>query len=291
MFFSGSNISSNEWRFSLNFAKNISEVKELPAELEHIDIMGLLGGTEHWFRAYPGGPIGIFEVSAPEIYIDVDGVEHTVVNSQGIPKLAGEGYVEYGKSEYDFISGISSDLTFFKIISINAAIDYRHGGLMHSRTAGMVYFTGTTPITLYNDRNPFIVPNSVMQTGIDADGNPVYVENTRTVIYDDLGGSANSYWDRGGSLVGGHEMVDKTFFKLRQASIRFTMPKKWSNKLHLGYASFSIIGSNLLIWTPDGNNFIDPELTTYGNDLRADFGEFGATPSIRTLGCNLTVKF
>ena len=280
-----------EWRFSLNFAKNISEVKELPEELEHVIIMGLLGGTEYWFRAYPGGPIGIFEMSAPEIYIDDAGVEHTVVNSQGVPKLANEGYIEYGKSEHDFISGISTDLTLFKVISFSAAVDYRHGGIMHSRTAGMVYFTGTTPTTLYNDRNPFIVPNSVMQTGIDSEGNPIYVENTRPVIYEDLGGSANSYWDRGGRQVGGHELLDKTFFKLRQASIRFTMPKAWSNKLRLGYASFSIIGSNLLLWTPEGNNFIDPELTTYGNDLTADFGEFGATPSIRSLGFNLTVKF
>ncbi len=280
-----------EWNFSVNFSKNRSELIELPPELEKVDIMGLLGGTEHWFRAYPGGPIGIFEVSAPKIYIDAEGVEHTVVNAQGVPDLSSEGYVDYGKSEYDFMTGFITEFTFYKFISISANVDYRQGGLMHSRTAGMGYFTGTTPISLYNDRQPFIVPNSVMQIGEDDNGEPIYVENTRPILNDNLGGAADSYWDRGGLLVGGHEMVEKTFVKLRSVNVRFSMPKKWITKMPIEGASFSVIGSNLLMWTVDDNNFIDPELTTYGNDLTADFGEFGAMPSIRSLGFNLTVKF
>jgi hypothetical protein len=162
---------------------------------------------------------------------------------------------------------------------------------MHSRTAGMVYFTGISPLTLYNDRQPHIVPNSVMAQGTNPDGSVKYVENTKPVLYDYLGGSADSYYDRGALLTGRHEIIKKDFVKLRSVSITYSLPHKWFNNFFLGGANVSIIGNNLLLWTPSENRFIDPELTTYGNDMTADFGEFGATPSIRTIGFNLTFKF
>ncbi len=279
------------WDFSVNFSINRSNVDKLPEELDHIDINGLLGGVEHWFRAYEGEPIGIFETSKPKIYTDPQGVRHPVVNKEGVPIFEDEGYVRSGKSENDFILGFSTGLRLYNSISINATVDWRQGGVMHSRTAGMVYFAGLAPQTLYNDRQPFIVPNSVMQTGVDANDNPIYVENTKPVIATSLGGSANSYFDRGALKSGEHEMVDKTFVKLRSLSIAYSLPQKWIQNTPFGDVSFSLVGTNLLLWTPKSNNIIDPELTTYGNDLSAEFGEFGATPSVRTIGFNLSFKF
>ena len=49
---------------------------------------------------------------------------------------------------------------------------------MYSGTADLLNFTGNAYNTTYNDRRPFNVPNSVIQTGIDANGKPVYAENT-----------------------------------------------------------------------------------------------------------------
>lgn len=283
----------------INFSINRSEVVDL-GEMEKYDLFGLLGGTEHYFRVYPrdslgtpgsGSPIGIFEITKPNVYIDENGEEHVIVNNQGIPTLADNGYIKWGKSEYDFMTGITISMTFFQLINLSTTIDWRQGGWMHSRTVGMTYFTGTTPVTLYNDRQPFIVPNSVYPAGVDDDGNTIYAENTYPVIYDVLGGSANSYWDLGGTAVGSHEMVTKTFVKLRDFSLTFNAPEKWVNKTPFGMMSFGIVGNNLLLWTPEENNFIDPELTTYGNDIYAEFGEFGATPSVRSIGFSLTFKF
>ena len=49
---------------------------------------------------------------------------------------------------------------------------------MYSRTKGVSYFTGNAMQTAYNSRNPWIVPNTVVQTGTDAQGKPVYEDNT-----------------------------------------------------------------------------------------------------------------
>ncbi|MBN2662232.1 MAG: SusC/RagA family TonB-linked outer membrane protein [Bacteroidales bacterium] len=283
--------------FIWNFSINRSEIIQL-GDMDVYSYTGLLGGTETWFRFYgrdslgnPGGPLGEFEVSKPEIWVDGDGVEHFVVNAQGTPKLAEEGYDRAGTSQPDFITGFTTELTLFKIFNVSATLDWHQGGIMYSRTAGMLYFTGITPTTLYNDRQPFIVPNSVVKIGEDGDGNPIYAENTRPVIQDNMGGMPDSYWDRGGTLVGKHELVDKTFIKLRDLVVSVSIPSKYLQKTPFGSASVGFVGNNLLIWTPSSNNIIDPEMTTFGNDLEAEFGEFGATPTIRSLGFNLTLKF
>jgi hypothetical protein len=48
---------------------------------------------------------------------------------------------------------------------------------------------------------------------------------------------------------------------------------------------------NLLLFTPSDNHFIDPELTTFGNDLNADYGEFSAAPTTRSFGASLRFTF
>jgi hypothetical protein len=53
----------------------------------------------------------------------------------------------------------------------------------------------------------------------------------------------------------------------------------------------SVTGRNLLLWTPDGQTYIDPEQTTFGNDLVADFGEYGAQPTVRSLVFGLRLIF
>jgi hypothetical protein len=56
-------------------------------------------------------------------------------------------------------------------------------------------------------------------------------------------------------------------------------------------ASVSIIGRNLLLWTPVENQFIDPEVTTFGNGNQAEFGEFVANPTARSFGFSLKFNF
>jgi hypothetical protein len=54
-------------------------------------------------------------------------------------------------------------------------------------------------------------------------------------------------------------------------------------RLPIETLQLSVIGRNLLLWTPEDQYYIDPELTTFGNDLEADFGEYGAQPSVRSV--------
>ena len=45
------------------------------------------------------------------------------------------------------------------------------------------------------------------------------------------------------------------------------------------------------MWTPDANPYIDPELSTFGDGLLSEQGEFGANPSQRSFGASLKLTF
>lgn len=90
---------------------------------------------------------------------------------------------------------------------------------------------------------------------------------------------------------GSYALVDKTFFKLREVSLSYSLPKSILAKTFIDKVDISVVGNNLLLWTPDSNLYVDPEMTTFGNDMAADFGDYGATPSTRSIGFNVRLGF
>jgi hypothetical protein len=53
----------------------------------------------------------------------------------------------------------------------------------------------------------------------------------------------------------------------------------------------SLVAGNILLWTPAENQYIDPETTTFGNDINAKFGEFGANPTNQNYTFGLSITF
>jgi hypothetical protein len=161
--------------------------------------------------------------------------------------------------------------------------------------------------TTYNDRNPFVVPNSVMVVGshmenvydekgvqqFDDKGNPVqvsvndYAENNLPLY----GTYLYNYWDNGAIAMGSGSLISKSYVKLRQVVFGWDVPKKWLAKTFLTGVHISVFGNNLLMWTPSSNTFIDPEASSFGNDLTGSFGEYSSNPSSRKYGFNVKVKF
>lgn len=270
------------WDISVNFSKNNNKLEKLNDALEKVD----LGGTSRLgFVAIPGQPLGMFEGAVAL----TDGQGHIVVDASGLPIADPENKI-LGSSQYDWMAGVSNSLTY-KNWSLSFSIDIRQGGLMYSRTKEIMYFAGTAPATTFNDRQPFIIPNSV-QAVYDNAGNIIgYQENTVPISHENH--TLYQYYDqtRGAGLFARQWLIDKSFIKLRQVVLTYTFPKKWLEKTPFGEASFSIIGRNLLLFTPDDNHFIDPELTTFGNDLNADYGEFSAAPTTRSIGASLRITF
>ncbi|MDR1382125.1 MAG: SusC/RagA family TonB-linked outer membrane protein [Tannerella sp.] len=264
------------WDVSWNYTKNESEVISLPEELGgQANIYSFVGGTGLY--AIVGQPLGSFMASVPER--DPNG--NIVVGNSGQPVEAEKQEI-IGNAQYDYMMGFSTTLKY-KNVSLRADLDVRQGGLMYSRSKDILYFTGNAVQTLYNDRNTFIVPGSVQKL---ADGS--YVENTTPII----SGAVWEYYQNGADRLDETFLIDKSYVKLRSVVLSWDLPRKWfAGSRLLQSARLSAFGNNLLIWTAKENTFIDPEVTTFGNDLEGLFGEYSANPTTRKYGFNVTVKF
>lgn len=268
------------WELGVNVTKNWSKVISLPEQLGGVaSIWGFSGGTGMY--AMTGHPVGVFRAEVAER--DPEG--HIVVNSaNGLP-VAATDYAIIGDMNNKYQLGLSTTLRY-KGITLSADFDIRKGGIMFSRTKDINYFTGNAIQTAYNDRNAFIVPNSVNRVTDDA-GNVSYIENTTPITSD----MVYAYWGNGADDMGSYALVDKSFVKLRSLVLGWDIPKSWLAKTPFRELRLSAYGNNLFLWTPSDNTFIDPETTSFGNDLAGNFGEYTSNPSSRRFGFNLMVKF
>jgi hypothetical protein len=207
------------------------------------------------------------------------------VNAQGIPTAAAEKDF-MGSMQPDFITGLTNQFTY-KGLSLAFTFDYRRGGDMYSYTKRLMEFVGNSTNTLYNDRQPFIVPNSVKQIGTD--DAPVYVENDIPVSINNFVEYMNSATNL--QLQRGH-VLDRTSIKLREVVLSYSLPGSMLQHTPISSLNVSLVGRNLFLWTPSSNNIVDPEITGYnGSTLNAFSGEFAVGPTVRSYGISLKAGF
>ncbi|MHA3787310.1 SusC/RagA family TonB-linked outer membrane protein [Flavobacterium hauense] len=263
------------WSTSVNYAKNNSELKELDPRLQQVDLGGLNSIS---LIAKPGQPVALLQ--GPVAERDPNG--NIVVDANGVP-VADPIKEVYGDTQYDYTMGVGNTLSY-KGITLDFTFDIRQGGLMFSRTADITRFTGNSVTTTYNDRQPFIVPGSVVKNTAP-DGTVTYTPNTTPVDVE----HQDDYY-RADALARS-TVIDKSFIKLREIIISYSLPSKFLDKSMIQGLTFSVIGRNMFIWTPKDNQYIDPETSTFGTDLAGQFGEFSANPSTRSLGFSIKANF
>src|SRR5690606_29098024 len=148
---------------------------------------------------------------------------------------------------------------------------------------------GNGVVTNYNDRRPFIIPNSV-QAIDDGEGNITYAENTSVLKLSNQSyqNYFNNYgWGNGGKAY----LIDRTYAKLRNITLAYDLPAKWIQSTHLSAISVSAFVNNAFIWTASDNYYIAPEGSTVGADLSGQFGELYVNPANRIYGFNVNVRF
>ena len=272
-----------EWEMGVTFAKNWSLVKELWDNVENYLWTSAYDVT---YMMIKGQAVGMFQVPQIQTVTDTKSpyFGKTVVNASGLPVIVANSYRTIGSSNPDFTMGLTTSWRY-KSFTLGAVFDYRQGGYFYSNTARMLDWNGNGTNTMFNNRQPFLVPNSVKQisTGVYAD-NDIPLMTTGGVL---------NYWNYSSSNKGmeGNAVLPRTYVKLREVSLSYNVPKKVLASTPLTDATISIIGRNLLMWTAAKNNFVDPDQSNYGNDITSNFGEFSSAPSVRNLGVSLKLNF
>lgn len=269
-----------QWDIIYNFTKNNNKVEKLDVPEVNLGGFGGLG-----IYAVEGKPLGQFK-SQMAMTVNIDGVDHTVVDGAGNPQPTAEDVYLNKDINEKYRMGLTNTFTW-KGISLSATLDYRYGGHIFSYTKDYMQWVGSGPETAYNDRNPFIVPNSVVQSGTDANGAPVYVENTTPVSPT----AFHTFYSNGGFQYTDHAVIDRSYLKLRNVSLAYQLPKKICEKLRVSSLRLSASASNILLWTPKENMYIDPEITTWGSDISSKVGEFASTPPYQSYVFGLQLSF
>ncbi len=265
-------ISDFKWDISVNFAKNINKVEKL--DVPEVFLAGFGSGGIY---AVEGKSLGQFKFPVAQ-KVMYNGVESTVVDGSGKPvPTVDQQYLGKDVNE-KFRLGFTSTFNY-KGISLSGTLDYRYGGYIYSNTKEYMFWTGSSTETTLNDRLPFLAPNSVVK---NSDG--TYSENTTSVNPTGL----HDYYTKGGK---DYSIIERSYLKLRSVSLAYSLPKSICNKLGVGGVDLSFNANNFLLWTPADNRYIDPETTTFGNNIGAKFGEFGANPSEQYFTLGLSLKF
>ncbi|MDR1022270.1 MAG: SusC/RagA family TonB-linked outer membrane protein [Prevotellaceae bacterium] len=263
------------WDIAYNFTKNYNKV-------ERLDVGEIfLGGYANiGIYAVEGKALGQFKSQKAQTVI-FNGVESTVVDGVGNPvPTPDEVFLDKDINE-KFRMGLTNTFTY-KNFSLSGVFDFRYGGHIFCYTKNYMHWVGSGPETAYNDRNPFLIPNSVV-----ANGDGTYSENTTPVDPTAL----HTFYSNGGFQYSDFAVIDRSYLKLRTLSLAYQLPKKACDALRIAGLRLSLTASNILLWTPAENQYIDPEMTTFGNDISAKFGEFGTTPPYRSYIFGLNLSF
>ena len=263
-----------EWRMSFNYSRNRNKVENL-AEGEVF--LGGFGGAS--IVAVEGKEMGVFKTQVTQTET-IDGVEHIVVDGDGLPIASPDEEVLDKSVNEKFRAGFTNNFTY-KNWSLGATFDLRYGGYIYSYQKDYMHWTGSGPETVYNNRQPFVIPNSVRLVKGE------YVENDIPVASSDL----HTFYSKGGFQQTDNFFIDRSYLKLRDVVLGYELPASIAKRLGFAKIRASVVASNILLWTPKENQYIDPETTTFGNDIEAKFGEYGAGPTNQTYTFGLSLMF
>jgi TonB-linked SusC/RagA family outer membrane protein len=268
------------WNLTYTFTKNLNEVTALAEGFNTIDLTSAYGVV---YRAVKGQPIGSFYSLAPK---QNDQGQYIVDQATGY-YVKGTELQHLGNSQRDFVMGLQSTFKY-KEFNLAFSLDWKQGGEFYSYTKRLSHFVGNGIETTYNDRNPFIIPNSVAENVNATTGEVTYSENTKAVAWDEVTAFYNTSNNPG---IEATHVIDKTFVRLREITLNYDLPSKYTKNIGLNKITFGIYGRNLFMWTPGENPYTDPETGTYGTGVISDFGEFATNPSQRSAGGVIKLSF
>jgi TonB-linked SusC/RagA family outer membrane protein len=220
---------------------------------------------------------------------DPDG---NIINTNGFP-VKSDYYSVAGFTNPDWIWGLNSNLSY-KDVTLSFSVDGRVGGVSFSRLDALLWNSGAHIGTdnqwrydeVVNGLSNYVGPGVKLVSGsvsYDSYGRitsdtRVFAENDTQVSYESY---MRSHYALGAWNYASQDVLQETFFKLREVSVSYQLPESIVNKLSLKQFLISLVGQNLFYWGKQ-YKFADPD---YGQtwDL--------VSPSIRYLGINLKFNF
>lgn len=172
-------------------------------------------------------------------------------------------------------------------ITVSSVFEYR-GGYYYIFSGGWALdFSGASARSAYYNRERFVFPNS---SYLDpASGQ--YVENTSVTVSDGGAGFwVNSTFN---TDVNSNYVYSGDYWKWRELSVSYSVPQGVLGKLGATFSevTLSVQGRNLFLWTPESNEYTDPDLSANGTSNAIGVSNLSSSPPTRYFGGSLSLTF
>lgn len=261
------------WNSDVNFTAARGEVKALIDGLEtleissnYINVLAKVG--ERMGDVYGTGLLTVDDANSPFF-------GQVIHNSNGF-SIRDPELKKLGNYNPDFMLGWQNTFTY-KGFNLGVLFDWRHGGVVNSRTVLIGGTSGLMDFTA-EGREQGIISEGVIQNP-DGSFRPNDVR---------LSGRDFYWWkfNRTNEEIG---MFDASFLKLREVRLGYNFPAKLLKNTFLTSLNLSLVGRNLALWTE--NPHFDPETLSFNGGVIVPGVEDMATPSSRSVGMNINVTF
>jgi TonB-linked SusC/RagA family outer membrane protein len=269
------------WNISVNYAKNRNKVVSLFEGAQNLVLASFQAGVS--LNATLGQPYGTIRGSNYVYTNDGKGVpQRTVSQSTGRYLISSNSNDVIGNANPDWTGGVTNTIRF-KNVTFSFLIDTRQGGDIFSLDLFYGMGTGIYPESvLLNDlgnpsRDPVASGGGIILPGVAPDGSP----NTKR--------RANSEGTLGYRQPTAGFVYDGSYVKLREASISYSLPKGFVDRLrYFKGIDLSLVGRNL--WIIHKNlPYADPEESISSGNLQGY--QSGAYPTTRMFTFNLKARF
>jgi TonB-linked SusC/RagA family outer membrane protein len=267
------------WNMTLNYSYNMSKVISIFPGLDELFIQDAAGNFSASY-AVKGEQFPLIKTTDvkrdPQGRMIVDAVT-------GLPKKD-EAIKNQGHANPNHILGIVNTFNY-KGFGLNIVAEYRSGNVISEMVGNALDFTGVSDHSTLNGRQPFVIPNSVIETSPG-----VYTPNTDVLVRD----ASRAFWVSSDyHTTDAAYVVSAAFWKLREVALSYDIPVKqiYGGKI-LQAAQISVVGRNLLMWRPKTNVWTDPEFNTSDPTSNAiGYTNEDQTPPTRILGFSVKLTF
>ncbi len=267
-----------QWRASVNWAKNRSEVLSLFDGGTNLQLGSVSGVT---INATVGEPYGTIQGTD---FIYLDG-KRVVNQTTGAYERTTASNNVIGNITPDWTAGITNSFKY-KNFDLSFLIDMQMGGDIYSNDINTGNRSGLYKWSVgLNDlgnpiRNSLADGGGIILDGVAPDGSP---NTVRTAM--------DNYRNATGSIMAprAYFIYDASYVKLREVALNYNFPKMaFMDKVGIQSLRLGLVGSNL--WIIHKNlPYADPEAGLSSGNLQGS--QNGVLPTTKNLGFNLQVQF
>ncbi len=264
------------WTVGINLGLNRGVLTKLPEGL--VELQGGQYG-DIFASAFLGG--STTALTGKDYERTTDG--QVVVDASGYPKISPTKSVLIGNREPLFSGGFNTTFRY-KGFSINMLFDGRLGGDIANVTGRGLWSNGMHK-ALEQYRGRQVVWDGVVQTGTDANGNPIYEKNT-TPITLDATTISNYYYN-----VSSNFIEDGSYIRLAHLTLAYDFTDLVKNRSKITNFKCSLTGTNLFLLTRyTGSNPLANASPSSGGTGAAGVDNY-SVPMTRGFNFSLTLGF